>query len=153
MTTDSISNPIRVANSSKYKFLEVEVCVEYLRTLRSVEMHGDKKDFGTMNPFALWWLIMENSEDDSLRLNSWMLQNTPKEPAYPRSLAPLKVLTWPLALGRTNYFNSFSLTLIHYNYWKEHNHSALDFLIRDFKAVRKERGEISIYELLTRLRD
>jgi hypothetical protein len=64
-----------------------------------------------------------------------------------------KVLTWLLALGRTNYFNSFSLTLLHYNYWLEHNHPAREVLIRDFKAFSEERGEISIHELLTHLRD
>ena len=53
--SDSLSNPIRVAYSPKYQFLEVEVlpirCDEYLGTL---EVLNALKDFGITIPFAPW---------------------------------------------------------------------------------------------------
>jgi hypothetical protein len=65
--TDSLSNPIRVADSPKYQFLEVEVlpikCGEYLGTLEVLNALKQKGfwNFDTIRPlvvdYDLWWRI------------------------------------------------------------------------------------------------
>ena len=73
--SDSLSNPIRVADSPKYQFLEVEVlpirCGEYLGTLEVLNALKEKGfwDFDTIRPlvvdYDLWWriqrMILSNS--------------------------------------------------------------------------------------------